>query len=320
MRRTCGVLVAGLSIGVVACGDDGSSSPEQMLRVDGVAGPIVELDGAVWVLAGEMVVEFDTTTREVVREIDMGTEYSGALASDGEVLWVTGVYGLKRIDPATGAVITTDLGYHSLATAAGRLFASRDGNLYELDPATGDELSEVTLPPNQNGFNNEVVQMPLVAVGDRLWVTVAEDDFSFTAFDPAAGTFGAKVEVDEAFGSAVLVADVIWLADRYGNFTVADAITGEPLDTTAELPVGETILDSTGSLFVGPDGTLWLLDQPAQNVYQLDPRTGATLASFHLTERPSAMVVTANDLWITNGFDDKITVLPRSAMKPVVPA
>jgi hypothetical protein len=82
-----------------------------------------------------------------------------------------------------------------------------------------------------------------------------------------------------------------------------------------ELPVGDTILDEAGSLFAGPDDTLWLLDQPAQDVYQLDPRTGDVLGSFHLHRRPSAMAITATELWFTNPFDDSITVLPRSSLK-----
>lgn len=307
--------MAGLLSGVVACGGDDNSSPEQVLRVESVSGPIVELDGAVWVLAGEAAIEFDGVTSERVRQIELNSTYTGSFEREGEVLWATGIYGLKRLDPATGTVATADRSYESLAMPGRRLFGISDGDLHEIDPQTGADLGQVTLPLNEFGSDFEVVRMPLVAVGDMVWVTVAESNFSFTAFDPATGTFGAQVEVDEGFGAAVLVGDVIWLADRYGKYVVVDATTGERLDVTAELPVGETILDSNGSLFVGADDSLWLLDQPAQNVYQLDPHTGETLGSFHLRWRPSSMAVTATDLWITNGYDDRITVLPRSAVK-----
>ena len=309
------MVLVGLSIGLVGCGDDGGSSPETTIQLKDVQPAIVELDGNVWALVGDKVIEFDGATHEQLREVDLGTEYSGVLVSDGEVVWASGVYGLTRIDPATGDASTTEAAYDSLAIAAGRLFAAGGGDLYEVDRATGAALGQVTLPLNENGFDYEVVYLPLVGVGDTLWVTVAEDDFSFTAFDATTGAFGAKVEVDESFGSAVLVGDVIWLADRYGNAVIADAATGEVLDEAVELPIGDTILDEAGSLFAGPDDTLWLHDQPAQDVYQLDPHTGTVLNSFHLSRRPSAMTVTATELWFTNPFDDSITVLARTSLK-----
>lgn len=315
MRRAFGVLAAGLLCGLVACGDDGTGSPEKVLKVQDVVGPIVEREGNVWVLNGDDVSEFDGTTHEVVATSNLGSAYVRSLDSLHGALWVNGMSGITRLDPDTGATSSADGDYDSLASVGDRLFGSSDGDLHELDPATGADLGPVTLPLNENGYDYEVVQVPLVAVGDTLWVTVAEDDFSFTAFDPAAGTFGAKVEVDETYGSAVLVGDVIWLADRYGHAVIVDATTGEVLDDSITLPAGETILDDAGSLFAGSDDTLWFLDQPTQNVYQLDPLTGEVLGSFHLQRRPSAMAVTTTELWFTNRYDDSISVLPRTAMK-----
>ncbi len=310
------MLLAGLSIGLVACGDDGAGSPERVVSVQDVGGPIVALDDSIWVTAGDQAIQYDATTREQGRLVELQSTAGASFQSAAGALWMLEGSRLERIEPTSGAVSGVEAAFDSVAAVGDRLFGVSGGDLHEIDPATGDDLGVVTLPLNENGFDYEVVWVPLVGAGDTLWVTVAEDDFSFTAFDPEAGTFGPKVEVDETFGSAVLVGDVIWLADRYGHAVIADAATGEVLDDSVALPVGETILDEAGSLFVGADGTLWLLDQPAQNVYQLDPHTGAGLGTFHLRLRPSALAATATELWITNPYDDSLTVLPRSALQP----
>jgi len=268
------------------------------------------------VLVGDAAIEFDAATRERRREVDLGGGGSNSLDVEGGVVWAMGIFGAARLDTASGAVASNERAYRSLATVGGRLFGFSDGDLYEIDPATAEDLGQVLLPPNSNGSEYEVVGVPLITVDNMLWVTVADGDFAFAAFDPQTGKFATKVRLDDSYASAVLVGDVIWLADRYGKAVIVDAATGESLDGTVALPVGTTILDSTGSLFVGSDDTLWLLDQPAQDVYQLDPRTGAVLGSFHLQRRPSAMVITATELWFTNPYDDGLTVLPRSALQP----
>ena len=68
--------------------------------------------------------------------------------------------------------------------------------------------------------------------------------------------------------------------------------------------------------FVGSDGSLWALDQPAQVVSQLDLTDGTAIASYQLKYRPSNMVATATDLIFVNYYDDRVTVLPRSALEP----
>lgn len=309
-------MLAGLLGGLIACGDDASTSPEQRVRVADVSSPIVEADGSVWVLVGDVAIEFDAATHERRSEIDLGGGGSNAIEVEDGVVWVMGMFGVARLDTATGSVASNDRAYRSLATVGGRLFGFSDGDLYEIDPVTAEDLGQVALPLNSNGSEYEVVGVPLITVGNTVWVTVADSDFSFSAFDPQTREFATTVRLDESYESAVLVGDVIWLADRYGEYVVVDAATGERLDVAVELPVGETILDAAGSLFVGPDDSLWLLDQPSQDVYQLDPQTGAVLGSFHLQLRPTAMAITATELWLTNSYDDSITVLPRSALRP----
>ncbi|MDO8364391.1 MAG: hypothetical protein Q7V88_15980 [Actinomycetota bacterium] len=281
----------------------------------------MEFDGRMWVPLSNAVVQLDPVSLRAGTVIDLEGFGPGVLEVEGGALWVRAAYGTARLDIQTGTMAASnDRTYDSLATVGGRLFGTSDADLYEIDPATAEDLGQVVLPPNQNGSEYEVVWTPLVADGETLWVTVGADGWQFTAWDPASGLFGTSERIVVNTIAAVLVGDRIWLSDRYGEITVLDTATGEEVDVDITLPIGDTILDSVGSLFAGPDRSLWLLDQPQQMVFQLDPHTGATLGSFHLGSRPSTMTVTATDLWIAD-FDERVTVLPRSALTaPAAPA
>lgn len=137
-----------------------------------------------------------------------------------------------------------------------------------------------------------------------------------TRFDPNTGAFGVDARIPDATASAVLVGDRVWVADRLGELLWVDTTTGERTEVEAGFPKGDTILDDGPSLFTGADGTLWALDQPAQVVAQLDPATGAVIASATLRDRPSSMAVTSTRLVFANGFDGSITVLDCSELMP----
>lgn len=279
-------------------------------------GAPVEFDGQIWVPRSGSVVRVDAGSLKADTVIELEGFGPGVLEVEGGALWVRTDSGTARLDTETGTVAASnDRGYDSLATVGGRLFGTSDADLYELDPETAEDLGKVELPLNSNGSEYEVVWTPLVADGETMWVTVGADGWQFTAWDPESGLFGSSERVVNDTVAAVVVGDRIWLSDRYGEITVLDTASGAEVDVAVVLPIGETILDSVGSLFAGPDQSLWLLDQPRQMVFQLDPHTGATLGSFHLSSRPSTMTVTASDLWIANS-DGGVTVVPRTALTP----
>jgi len=114
----------------------------------------------------------------------------------------------------------------------------------------------------------------------------------------------------------VLAGGRLWVADRLGWLAWIDITTGKRTEVDSGFPKGDTIVDSGQSLFVGSDGSLWALDQPAQVVSQLDLTDGTVIASYQLKYRPSNMVATATDLIFVNYYDDRVTVLPRSALEP----
>ncbi len=320
MQRFSALVLASVVFGAAACSDGGSSaSPEQAVKVEALGHTIAALDDRVWVLSDDRMVEFGADGEATGRSTVVSGLGGVVLEVHGGGLWLRGAYGTALFD-ATAAKISahSDVAYESLAIAGGRMFGARDSDLYEIDPLTVEELGMVELPRDPIGSVYEVVWTPLVAVGEHVWVTVAFGaTWRICDFDPANSTFGSQVRlVPDNAASAVLSGERIWVADRHGAAQGVVVATGESVDPAKPWPVGDTILDDSGSLFGAADGSLWLLDQPAQVVWQLDPVNGAAIASFHLKWRPSAMAVTTTDLWFVNGSDGRLTRLPRAALRP----
>ncbi len=302
--------------GLVGCGGDDTAER----YITDVPAPFaaVTVDERVWVAAADELVGLDLTELSVTDRSPLPARPSGVFVLDG-VVWTTSWEGARPIGVAGvgAAAASSDRLHDSLAIVEGRVFAIRDGGLYELDPDTGDELALVTLPAPVTGGEQIVSPTPLVTDGSSLWLTVADGGTSRLArLDPIAGTFDRDVRIPDATTSAVLVGDRLWIADRRGELLSIDTVTGEPQEVASGFPKGETILDDGPSLFAGDDGTLWALDQPAQTVSQLDPTTGAVVATSQLRYRPSSMAVTATELVFANASDDRITVLARSELEP----
>lgn len=302
--------------GLAACGGDDSAER----YITDVASPFaaVAVGDRVWVVAGDELVELDLAELSVTDRVSLPSRPQSVHVLDG-VVWTTSSEGARPVGVATPDDISasSDLIHDSLAVVDGRVFAVRGADLYELDPDTGDELRPVVLPRRATGGEQTVLPTPIVADGSSLWLTVADGGTSrLTRFDPGTGTFDLDARIPDATASAVLVAGRVWLADRRGELLWVDTATGDRHVVPSGFPKGETILDDGPSLFAGEDGTLWALDQPAQVVSQLDPTTGAVIASARLRDRPSSMAVTATELLFANGFDDSITVLARSELDP----
>ena len=282
---------------------------------------VVAVDDRVWVAAGDAsaeLVEVDLDEPAVTTRMPLPALPQGVYVLDG-VVWTTSARGASPVGVSRTESVTSDIDlmHDSLALVDGRVFAVRNGNLYELDPETGDELGQVPLPRRDTGGEQVVLPTPLVADGSSLWLTLADGGTSrLTRFDPSAGTFDLDVRIPDATTSAVLVGDRLWLADRRGELLAVDTATGERYETAAGFPKGDTILDDDPSLFTGADRTLWALDQPTQTVHQLDPVTGAVIASAQLRDRPSSMAVTTTELVFANQFDDTVAVLARAELVP----
>ncbi len=304
---------------VVGCGgDDEASTPEQFFVFGETPDSLVVVDDALWVLdpEGGELLRLDATDGSISARVADDTGGDLIQLIDGSI-WLLGSYGTKRIDPSTANVVaSTDVSYSSLASVNGRLFANRDGDLYELDPNSAEELTQIELPEYSPGSEREVLRMPLAASGDTLWVGISDGNgIAAAAFDPESGTLGPMRALDAAASSTVVIGDRLWLLGRDRKLRALDAETGEEVDSVNPLPDGDSVLDEYNlALAVGPDGSLWAVDQPEQVIYMLDPATGDPLAQFALTYRPDSIFVTDDSIWISNHYDGCVTRLPRSAV------
>jgi streptogramin lyase len=119
-----GIFLASTYDGSVLRVDPVANTVTQIADLGDNAGPLVELDGSLWVRAGTGVVAIDPATGAITRRIARDVR---DLASDGRSLWAsTNGPTVLRIDPQTGAVTTRPLAHdvHFAIALAG-------------DPATG---------------------------------------------------------------------------------------------------------------------------------------------------------------------------------------
>jgi streptogramin lyase len=124
-----GIFLANGYDGSVLRVDPETNTVKEFVDVGGSAGPVVELNDALWVGSGHSVLyEVNPTTGAIKRRIDLGLHMQGLFAgSDGRSLWMrTDGPGVARVDPQTGRPT-------SVALPAGVRFAIE----LAADPVTG---------------------------------------------------------------------------------------------------------------------------------------------------------------------------------------
>ena len=100
-----GIFLANGYDGTVLRVDPSTNTVKQIADVGNYAGPVVELNGALWVNSGSSVLlEMNPTTGAIKRRIDLGLHMQGLFgASDGQSLWMrTDGPRVVRVDPQTG--------------------------------------------------------------------------------------------------------------------------------------------------------------------------------------------------------------------------
>jgi hypothetical protein len=326
----CIVLAASLAA-ASACGGS-SDSAEKTIKVSGDPGSLVEADGSVWVLDTEsgVVTRLDEVTHEKLAAIDTGIKYGFALHVVGDSIVVASIYYSAVIDPQTNT-ITTTLGDGNtglpdssrfVAITADSAFAIADsGDFVEFDPLTGREKAIIDRPLASYGSPMALVQSPLLVAGDSIFLFgFLEGAQWLTRFDVTTHQF-TTLAVTDFYVAAAVAGSTIWLLDRGRHLHGYDTSTGDPVvgglfrlpDTNSKLA---GLDDDPHSLVVAADGTLWAIDQPAQILYQLDPATATVISATHLKFRPDGLLVTETSVWVSNPFDERVTVVNRSDLKP----
>lgn len=320
-----GIGVALVALAAVGCGgDDGSGLTGDVFELDGRPGLLVVVDGAVWTTVDVERLDEDQLVRldagaagpDVGAAIDVRS-LDGDLDLVGHRLWVE-TFGWTVVDPNDASVVVDvaedpSVHHDDVAGVGGRVYASRDGRLVELDPVTTEELRTIPIDTlAAGGTTVAVLDSPLVVLDDLLVVPVdTGGPEGAAAIEPVSGDLRWRATVG-TYSSAVRAGDLVWFVDRDRHLTAVDASTGEET-ASLRLPGDDSILDSTsGTLAAGADGSLWVIDQPEQVLRRLDPSTGVTVDSWELRDRPTTLAVTEDAVWIANGFDDRVTRIDRT--------
>jgi glutamine cyclotransferase len=184
--------------------------PAEVVREHGPFAGVERIHGVthdghqVWVATGSQLIAFDPAngqpTRTLDRESDAGTAF------DGTFLYQIAEARIDKIDPATGAVVSSipapghgnDSG---LAWADGSLWVGqyRDRKIHRIDPATGQVLRTIESDRFVTG---------VTWVDDELWHGTWEaDESDIRHIDPESGAVIERLEMPRGAGVSGLESD-----------------------------------------------------------------------------------------------------------------
>jgi streptogramin lyase len=211
--------------------------------------------------------------------------------------------------------------------------SERDGTVTRLDPASGDELRQVTLRRGISG----------VAIGSKwLWVTDPRTH-ELLRLDSKTLRQRQAIPIPGAPGPIALSADPrrVWVADEDGNgIAVVNAESGHrirtklpPLAAPLRLAVGAGGLwassSSTASvrridlgtlapgepILAGPrpagitiaQGAVWVTNPPGGTVTEIDPSLREVRAQVTVGSKPGGIDAGTSAIWVANAADDTVT-------------
>jgi outer membrane protein assembly factor BamB len=340
MSGRCCLFAAVALVAASSCGDE-ASGPETVWKVEFRPGAFgVALVGdALWLGVAEEnatatsrgeLIHLDVTDGSIEQRVAVdGTRVVGVV---DDTLWVQSGLFPESLDPVTGELGMGGLDSEgqlasawSLASAGGRLFGRSDGELYEMDPATGAVLAPLTLPLNTTANTPEVLDnAPLAGAGDLLLIdTTHQGDEAIAALDVATGEYRWVAAIDRTPVGMVVLGDRVWVALQQPalrqRLVALDLATGEEL-LDARLPEGTSMLDDGNQLLVAAaDGTLWLLVGADSTVFRVDTETGEVVEQFRFSVRPTTFVVTDDAVLAVSHIDDAVAKVARTDFELITP-
>jgi streptogramin lyase len=232
--------------------------------------------GALWITTGSdgRVLRIDPRSQTLTAAIDVSAGPVTDLAMSEDGVWASASSDLVRIDPVTNEVVArlrSDRGFGAIAFGPSGLWviaeASREGEVWQIDPATSDVRQRIPLA--NPSFWNEI------AVGDdAVWVTssptVHEDGVALVhlyRIDPSTGDITADIPLgDGASGLGPDEGAVSYSALAVDESSVWTLVSFEGL--LFRLDTGDlTVSDSEGGIAccsgVGPGmvvgaGSVWI--------------------------------------------------------------
>jgi streptogramin lyase len=244
------------------------------------------------------------------------TQYAAVSASG---LWFPVPGAVRRIDPASGAVVATIAagdasdGFgdpHGVAAAGGTVWVgiSSDRSVARIDPATNEIAETIAV---------EVAPYALAIDGKDLWITSFDAD-AVVRVDTATGQTTARLDVEKPTGIAVGGGSVWVVQHRLDSLVRIDPSTNASIATIA---LGSNGDDPTCGMcienVVFAFDAVWTANNAGRSVTRVDPSTGSTL-EIPLEHRVWAVAADGQSVWASqfepledNSFDVEVAGLAR---------
>lgn len=271
--------------------------------------------GAVWVAdAGRgTLLRIDPERRERVgAPIAVGAAPFAVAVGEGAV-WVAGQTGLVRaIDSRTGATVATPVrvpGANGLAVGLGGVWVTSRiaGTLTRIDPRT----QRADPPIRVGGGAADVV----IADG-AVWVANVIDE-TVSRVDPATRRADRPIRVGGAPIALAAGEGALWVARTQGEFAeslevvrldpTSRKLTGRPVGVPGGVPLD--LAAGGGSVWATDVGGLRPPKPPGPGGVSRIAPDGPAMAGEPLAtgERPTAVTVGANGVWVANAADGTVT-------------
>jgi outer membrane protein assembly factor BamB len=244
------------------------------------------------------VVRVDAASGEIVAAVPSRPR-PGLLTVAGGFVWSVG-FGdgsVSRIDPATGAVETLELGVEaaSILGAGDEVWiAAGEHDLLRVDAATGRELGRLVLDARPLFRTRDAGFMALA--GGSLWLTVpnlriAGAPQEIWQVDPASGTVATRLEIGRDPQPPLLVGSSLFLVHPPLNrLTRIDTATGE----VATMDLGSEPTWATEGA-----GSLWIGHGRDRSIWQVDPVTLEVMDRIDVGQPVQGLTWADGTLWVT---------------------
>jgi YVTN family beta-propeller protein len=231
-----------------------------------------------------------------------------SLVFDGEAIWVANFFdstvsrlqatncGVGGADPCGRALGT----YHvdnlplSLAYDGRRLWVASalNGNLTQLDPATGAEVARYNLPH---------LPTTIVNANGTIWVVHTHAETERLTRIEADGRITGQYDIDEAPFGMVFAGDYLWISSQ------GDAGSLSQFDPAQAAVVQRLAVEGKPGALAFDGRSLWVALESDNSVLQVNPENGRPGQKIRVGRQPMALLFDGRDLWTANAGDNSVS-------------
>jgi ABC-type branched-subunit amino acid transport system substrate-binding protein/outer membrane protein assembly factor BamB/predicted Ser/Thr protein kinase len=230
--------------------------------------------GSLWALGldGKTLLRLDPATHEVEKRFRLDSSATDIAAGAGAV-WVAADGKLRRMDPRTGATLSTtklpsggvypgdvpaqNWGYPQLAVGAGAVWVINENrSVSRIDPTTGKRVATI-----------KVDAVTLAAGREGVWFLSGEETRAVQSIDPRTNRVGKSIRVGAQNLSAVAVGGGhVWASAEGDGLVWRIDPAPDPLLRSIDVGVGVTFLAYGG-------GAIWTANYRDGTVARIDVKT-----------------------------------------------